>query len=50
MIKFHCPDKEKHTECPKAYLSWHEWAKTMGRTHKQIKCDSCNLYTIWIKK
>jgi len=26
---------------------WHEWAREMGRTHRQIKCTRCGFYVIW---
>ena len=45
-----CPDKAKHTEDPKAYLEWHSWATRKARTHKQIQCDTCRLWAIWIPK
>ena len=48
-IKFHCPDSDKHTNCPKGYSNWHDWAEIMNKTHKQIRCESCGLFTIWIK-
>lgn len=34
----------------KGYLQWHEWAKTMSKTHKQIKCPTCGLWAIWVPK
>lgn len=49
-IKFNCPEKDKHTKCPEGYSHWHDWAKIMSKTHKQIKCEFCGLYKIWIKK
>jgi hypothetical protein len=39
-----------HTPCPEGYLQWHEWAKKKSKTHRQIKCNACGLYAIWIPK
>jgi hypothetical protein len=49
-IKMECPNKSKHTKCPEAYLQWHDWADKKSKTHKQIKCEGCGLYVIWVKK
>jgi len=49
-IKFICPDRGKHTDCPDGYIHWHEWAEKMNKSHKQIKCEKCGLFSIWIKK
>lgn len=45
-----CPHFEDRAQCPEGYLQWHDWAETMGETHKQIKCGGCGLYTIWEPK
>lgn len=45
-----CPDIEKHTACPSGYLAWHEWAEKMSKTHKQKRCPTCGLWTIWEPK
>lgn len=48
-----CPDFQHHTLCPIAdhdYIGWHAWAKEMSKTHRQIRCTGCGLYTIWIPK
>lgn len=45
-----CPHFEDHTPCPKGYLQWHAWAKTMSKTHKQRKCPGCDRYAIWEPK
>jgi hypothetical protein len=45
-----CPSFFDHTPCPEGYIEWHDWAKKMGRTHKQIRCTRCNLFAIWIPK
>jgi len=39
-----------HTPCPSDYFSWQEWAKKKFATHRQIKCDVCGLYAVWIPK
>ena len=45
-----CPDRAKHTPCPEDYTLWHEWAEEKGKTHRQIRCAGCNLFTIWVPK
>jgi len=45
-----CPDKKQHTSCPNGYVAWFEWSYQMSKTHKQIRCKTCNLFTIWVKK
>lgn len=45
-----CPDFMNHTPSPKGYLGWHDWAKKLGRTHRQVKCPGCGLYAIWMPK
>jgi hypothetical protein len=50
ILRDECPAHAKHTECPEGYLQWHAWAKRMSRTHRQIKCERCGLYAIWIPK
>lgn len=32
------------------YCEWHELAKRSGRTHRQVRCVQCNLFTVWIPK
>lgn len=39
-----------HTLAPAGYLAWHDWAKRMSRTHRQVRCAGCGLYAIWIPK
>jgi hypothetical protein len=45
-----CPNRQNHTPSPVAYLGWHEWAAVKSRTHRQIRCDGCRLFVIWVKK
>lgn len=45
-----CPKRDKHAICPEGYSNRHDWAKTMNKTHKQIKCDGCGLFAIWVEK
>ncbi len=40
----------KHEYGPNGYLQWFAWAKKMSKTHKQIKCECCGLYVLWVKK
>ena len=42
-----CPKKSKHSKVPEGYVSWHEWAKKKSKTHKNVICDGCGLWTIW---
>ncbi len=32
------------------YIQWHEWAEDKGKTHRQIRCKGCDLFTIWVPK
>jgi hypothetical protein len=45
-----CPDRKKHTRCPRGYVAWHEWAEKKMRTHRQVRCPTCNLLAIWKPK
>lgn len=45
-----CPSFHDHTPCPEGYIQWHAWARRQMRTHRQIKCTGCDLYTIWIPR
>lgn len=49
-IKPPCLNRDKHTPSPDGYLHWQDWADEMSKTHKQIKCKSCGLFAIWVKK
>jgi hypothetical protein len=42
-----CPSFFDHTPCPPGYLQWHDWAKKMLRTHRQVRCTRCRFYAIW---
>ena len=42
-----CPNAAEHTYGPDRYLSWHEWAARMARTHAQSRCTGCGYYVIW---
>lgn len=45
------PDEcEPHTEVPRGYLAWDEWADEMVRTHVQRQCRGCGLWAIWEPK
>jgi hypothetical protein len=42
------PDEcEPHTDSPRSYLQWGEWAKEMERTHVQRQCKGCGLWSVW---
>lgn len=45
-----CPRQQDHTPAPDDYLAWHDWAKTMAKTHRQKRCKGCGLYAIWVPK
>ena len=45
-----CSNEAAHTEGPKGYVEWHEWADEMIKTHDQTKCAVCGLYKIWTLK
>jgi hypothetical protein len=47
LVGSRCKD---HTVCPEGYIAWHAWAARMGKTHRQLKCDQCGLWTFWIPK
>lgn len=35
---------------PEGYLQWHSWAARMSKTHRQIRCEGCGLFQIWVPK
>jgi hypothetical protein len=45
-----CPSFFDHTPSPSGYNQWHDWAKRMSRTHRQIRCTDCGLYAIWMPR
>jgi hypothetical protein len=45
-----CPGFADHTVSPKGYLAWHDWAKRTDLTHRQVRCQRCGLYAIWLPK
>jgi hypothetical protein len=45
-----CPKAAAHTPCPSGYLAWDRWAEQKAKTHRQIKCEGCGLYAIWVPK
>lgn len=45
-----CPQRDKHTHCPKGYLPWHEWAEKKNKTHRQVRCPGCDLFVIWVPR
>lgn len=42
--KHHTPDQ------PTGYIAWFGWAQRMSKTHRQIKCEGCGLYQVWVPK
>jgi len=49
-LRENCPNREQHTPCPSGYLDWHAWAKRMDHTHRQVRCEGCELFLIWVPK
>lgn len=45
-----CPNQSAHTDCPEGYLDWHSWAERMSKTHRQVRCPDCGLFSIWEPK
>ncbi len=45
-----CPSAANHTPCPEGYVQRQEWADRMVKTHKQLKCDGCQRYVIWVPR
>jgi hypothetical protein len=43
-----CPRVESHTPHPEGYLAHSEWAEKMLKTHRQVQCSECGLWTIWV--
>ena len=36
-----------HTPDPSGYSDWHQWARTLAKTHKQERCGECGRFSIW---
>lgn len=45
-----CPRIHLHTQAPKSYQGWHEWAEKKSRRHYQVRCPGCGFLTIWRRK
>lgn len=45
-----CAKVSRHTKCPTGYSEWQEWARRKMKTHRQVVCPACGLWTIWVKK
>ena len=45
-----CPNKANHTPAPEGYRQWHAWAEKIAKTHRQVTCESCGTYSIWLPK
>lgn len=35
---------------PAGYVAWFEWAAEKGKTHKQVRCEGCGLFKVWIPR
>jgi len=49
-VPLHPEECEPHTEAPRGYLAWQEWAQRMDRTHNARQCRGCGLWVIWEPK
>lgn len=45
-----CINATMHTECPRGYFAWFDWAARMAKTHRQVRCPGCTLFAIWVPK
>jgi hypothetical protein len=45
-----CRYAVSHTPCPNGYIAWFGWAHRMSKTHRQIRCEGCGLYYVWVTK
>lgn len=41
---------QRHTPEPEGYIARAEWAERMMKTHRQIQCERCGLWAVWIPK
>lgn len=39
-----------HTPHPIGYIAYANWADRMAKTHRQIPCESCGLWAVWVPK
>jgi len=45
-----CPNRSNRTPMPMGYIARQEWSKRMSKTHRQITCEQCGLWVIWLPK
>ena len=45
-----CPARDQHTQMPRDYRAWHEKAREMRDTHRQVRCPVCGYWAIWTPK
>jgi hypothetical protein len=50
VVEGDCPNKANHTPAPMGYVARQEWSKRMSKTHRQITCEQCGLWVIWLPK
>lgn len=43
-------DRCTHTPQPPGYMEWHAWAKAASKTHAQVRCPHCGLWSQWMPK
>lgn len=34
----------------RGYIGYHMWAMGKLKTHRQIKCKTCGLYHVWVRR
>ncbi len=41
---------DEHAVGPDNYVARQDWFKMMAKTHRQLRCDGCGLWKIWVPK
>lgn len=45
-----CRSERIHTPMPEGYLDRAEWAEKKVKTHEQVRCPTCGLWAVWVKR
>lgn len=45
-----CPDAALHTPHPSGYIAHANWADRMKKTHRQVRCQTCGFWAVWVSK